>query len=80
MPRATNNEPAASAPNGRLNGRRVPISLTAVMDRWSCSRMHVWRQRQDPRFPKVFTIGSRKYVWLDELEEYEELQAAGGEA
>jgi hypothetical protein len=37
--------------------------------------MSVWRARQDPRFPKVFTIGGRPYIWLDDLEAHEEALA-----
>jgi predicted DNA-binding transcriptional regulator AlpA len=57
---------------------RIPFRLSKLTERWSCSRMSVWRQRQDPRFPKIFTIGATPYVWLSDLTAYEEALAAGG--
>jgi hypothetical protein len=42
--------------------------------------MSVWRARQDPRFPKVFSIGATPYVWTDELLAFEEALASAGAA
>jgi hypothetical protein len=38
--------------------------------------MSVWRERQKQGFPAEFRIGGRPYVWLDELEAYEQGCAA----
>ena len=55
---------------------RLPMRLADLEGRWKCGRTTVWRIKQDPRFPKIFRIGSRPYVWLDELMAFEEVLAA----
>ena len=55
---------------------RRPMRLSELEERWKCGRTTIWRHRQDPRFPKVFRIGGRPYVWRDELQAFEEVLAA----
>jgi len=46
----------------RPRNRRQPYRLAQLEGRWACSRMSVWRVRQDPRFPEKFKIGGLNYV------------------
>jgi hypothetical protein len=59
---------------------RAPFRLSKLTERWSCSRMSVWRARQDPRFPRTFRIGATPYIWTDELLAFEEALASAGAA